>query len=293
MKKQFLLIGLLSASSFVNAQSFPNGGFENWTDFTLYEEPQNWSGMNIMSMFGADPTAQKSIDAHNGTYALKLTTSVSDLGGDGEMDTIPGIIMLGNVDMMSGSGTAGYAFTARPDSLIGWYKLTSPNNDPFMLQFTSTKWDNTNQTAETIATGIYTGTAQSNYVRFSMPINYLSTSTTDTIQVYIANAMNESGVDNQLFIDDLSFVYNSTASIVENDIQFNIAPNPVVNELKIASKEPMKEIRIQDINGQTLLVTDVNQMNATIQTNELSSGMYFCTILFENGTIEQQKFMKY
>lgn len=252
MKKQFLLIGLLGATTLANAQSFPNGGFENWTDYTIYEEPQSWSSMNLLNMFGAEATTQKTSDSHSGSFALALTTSVSDMGGDGTMDTIPGIIMLGNVDMSSGTGTAGQAFTHCPDSIVGWYKLTSPTNSSFMLQFSATKWDANAQSAESITDVVYMGNAASNYVRFSLAIDYLSSDSTDTIQVYLINSMNDSGVDNVLLIDDLSFVYNSTANVNELESSVNIAPNPVNNELTLQSNERMHQIVIQDLNGQTM-----------------------------------------
>lgn len=292
MKKQFLLIGLLGATTFVNAQSFPNGGFENWTDYTIYEEPQSWSSMNLLSLFGAEATTQKTSDSYSGSFALALTTSVSDMGDDGTMDTIPGIIMLGNVDMSSGTGTAGQAFTHRPDSIVGWYKLTSPTNSPFMLQFSATKWDANAQSAESIADVVYMGNAASNYVRFSIAIDYLSSDSPDTIQVYLTNSMNDSGVDNVLLIDDLSFVYNSTASVNELESSLNIAPNPVNNELTLKSNERMHQIVIQDLNGQIIYQSDIQQLQTKINTETFSPGIYLCSVTFENGSVSQQKIIK-
>ena len=77
MKKQVLFIAFAGALSTLNAQSFPNGGFENWTNQGTYEDPQYWTGMNMLTLFGAEETAIKSTQAHSGTYALKLVTSIS------------------------------------------------------------------------------------------------------------------------------------------------------------------------------------------------------------------------
>ncbi|MDF3027163.1 MAG: hypothetical protein K0S23_1470 [Fluviicola sp.] len=292
MKKHFLLLALLGATSFLNAQSIPNGGFETWVDYTFYEDPQNWSGMNVMTMLGADPTAVKSTDAHSGNYALKLVTSVSDIGGDGEMDTVPGIIMLGNVDMMSGTGTAGAAFTQRPDSLTGWYKLISPTNVPFQLQFSSTKWDVGTQSTETISIASYLGNASSSYVRFSIPITYTENGNPDSIQIIMSNTYNGSGVGNQLFIDDLSFVYNTPAGLEEETSAFILAPNPVTSALRIQSDLPMQNIRITDLNGRTVFETDADQFNYQVETADFTNGIYYCTLFFENGSSQQQKFIK-
>ena len=292
MKKHFLLLALLGATSFANAQSIPNGGFETWVDYTFYEDPQNWSGMNIMTMAGASETALKSTDAHSGNYALKLVTSVSDMGGDGEMDTLPGIIMLGNVDLMSGTGTMGAAFTKRPDSLIGWYKLISTGNEPFQLQFSSTKWDAGTQSTETIGIADYQGNVSSSYVRFSIPITYMESGNPDTIQVYIGNSANGSGAGNQLFIDDLGFVFNTSAGLEEISSSFKLAPNPATTGLHIQSDLPMQQIRITDPNGRTVFETHADQFNYQVETAAFSNGIYYCTIVFENGSSQQQKFIK-
>lgn len=292
MKKHFLLFALLGATSLANAQSVPNGGFETWTNFTTYEDPQYWSGMNAMSMLGASPTAIKSTDAHSGNYALKLITSVSDIGGDGEMDTIPGMILLGNMDMMSGTGTAGAAFAHRPDSLIGWYKLISPNNVPFQLQFSSTKWDAGTQSAETIGVANYEGNASSNYVRFSIPITYWGSVNPDSIQVYIANSAEGSGVGNQLFIDDLSFVTNNTTGIEERSAQIYMYPNPVTTLLTIQSDQPIQRMLVKDIRGRQLFEKIGNSENYQVETSNFAAGTYFCELYFSNGSSERLKFIR-
>lgn len=291
MKKQVLFFALLGATSLANAQSVPNGGFENWVDQTVYEDPQYWSGMNALAMFGAEATAIKSTDAHSGTYALKLITSISDIGNDGEMDTLPGIIMLGAMDPMSGTGTTGYAFDQRPDSLIGWYKLNSPTNVPFQLEFSSSKWNFNTSSPETIGAASFAGQASSDYVRFSIPINYQTSESPDSIQIYISNSINEP-IANELFIDDLSFVYNSTAGLDDLTSAFRLAPNPATTELRIESDLPMQNIRITDLNGRTVFETNVSQLNYQVETTSFSNGVYYCTVHFENGSIKQQKFIK-
>ncbi len=293
MKKHFLLFALLGATSLVNAQSFPNGGFETWIDYSFYEDPQYWSGMNAMSMLGASPTAVKSTDAHSGSYALKLVTSVSDIGGDGEMDTLPGIIQLGNMDMMSGTGTTGAAFTHRPDSLIGWYKLISTDNTPFQLVFTSTKWDVAAQSAETIGVANYEGNSSSNYVRFSIPITYAESVNPDSIQVYIANSAEGSGAGNQLFIDDLSFVTNNTTTgIEERSAQIRMYPNPVNTLLTIQSDQPIQRILVKDLQGKQLFEKIGTVEIYQVETSNLAAGTYFCELYFSNGSSERLKFIR-
>jgi hypothetical protein len=292
MKKQFLLVALLGATSFVKAQSFPNGGFENWSNQGTYEDPQYWTGMNMMSMFGAEETAIKSTQAHSGTYALKLITSISDIGNDGEMDTLPGILMLGTTDILSGTGTSGFPFMHRPDSLVGWYKLTSPNNDPFQLQVSVTKWDAGSGSQETIGATFYQGQSSATYIRFSVPIIYTDNSLPDSIQAYIGNASNGSGAGNELYLDDLSFIYNSTAGIQEQTAQIRLFPNPVNTQLNIQSDQPIQQLFVTDLQGKQLFEINTNTECYQLETGDLTPGVYFCELYFSNGTSQRLKFIK-
>jgi len=292
MKKHVLFIAFVCAVSALNAQSFPNGGFENWTNQTTYEDPQYWTSMNMMTLFGAGETAIKSTQAHSGTYALKLVTSVSDIGGDGEMDTLPGILILGTSDIMNGTGTTGYPFTQRPDSLVGWYKLISPDNDPFQLQFSSSKWNAGSGSQETIGTAFYQGQPSSTYIRFSVPITYVDNSLPDSIQAFVGNATNGSGVTNELYLDDLSFVYNSTAGLEEQNTEIRLYPNPVSNQLFIQSDEPVQQVLLKDLNGNSLLEISGNTGNYRLDTDFLSPGVYFCELSFLDGSSKLVKFIK-
>lgn len=291
MKKQFLFISFICATSALNAQLLPNGGFENWTNQTLYEDPQYWSGMNGLTMVGAEQSAIKSTDAHSGTYALKLKTSVSDIGGDGEMDTIPAIIMLGTMDIFNGTGTIGYPYNQRPDSLIGWYKLSSPENVPFHLEFSSSKWNSGSGNPETVSVALFEGQASSNYVRFSVPITYFNNSTPDSIQVFATNTTDEFVVTNELYLDDLGFVFN-TAGITENTAQIEIYPNPVTNLLTVKSDQPVQRISVKDLHGRELFELAGNTELYQVETNEFTPGIYFCELYFPDGSFQQVKFMK-
>lgn len=292
MKKQVLFIAFAGALSTLNAQSFPNGGFENWTNQVTYEDPQYWSGMNMMTMFGAEETAIKSTQAHSGTYALKLVTSVSDIGSDGEMDTLPGILILGTTDILSGTGTTGHPFIHRPDSLVGWYKLTSPDNDPFQLQVGFTKWDAGNSSQETIGATYYQGQPSATYVRFSVPITYSDNSLPDSLQAFIGNASNGSGAGNELYLDDLSFVYNSTAGLEEQTAQIRLYPNPVSSELFIQSDQPIQQIFVRDLHGKQVFELNTNTEHYQLETGDLTPGVYFCELHFSNGSSQRLKFVK-
>lgn len=291
MKKHVLFIAFVCALNTLNAQSFPNGGFENWTNQGTYEDPQYWTGFNMMSMFGAEETAIKSTQAHSGNYALKLITSISDIGGDGEMDTLPGILMLGTTDILNGTGTTGYPFTQRPDSLVGWYKLVSPDNTPFHLEFSSTKWDAGSGSPETIGVATYEGQASASYKRFSVPISYSGSALPDSIQAFIGTSVDGS-VTNELYLDDLGFIYNSTAGIQEQTAQIRLFPNPVNTQLSIESDQPIQQLVVKDLQGKQILELNANTGYYRLETGDLTPGVYFCEISFSNGSSQRLKFIK-
>jgi hypothetical protein len=291
MKKRVLFIAFVGALSTLNAQTFPNGGFENWTSQVTYEDPQYWTGMNMMTMFGAEETAIKSTQAHSGTYALKLITSISDIGNDGEMDTLPGILMLGTADILNGTGTSGYAFTHRPDSLIGWYKLVSPDNSPFHMEFSSTKWDAGSGSPETIGAASYEGQASSTYKRFSVPITYSSSALPDTILCFIGTST-DGAAGNEVYLDDLGFIYNSTAGLEEQTAQIRLFPNPVNTQLTVQSDQPIQQIFVKDIQGKQIFERNCNTEFYQLETGDLTPGVYFCELNFSNGSSQRLKFIK-
>lgn len=292
MKKQFLFIAFACASSLLKAQSVPNGGFENWTNQVLYEDPQYWTGMNILMAIGAPQSAIKSTDAHSGTYALRLKSILQDIDGDGQADTIPGMLMLGTIDLASGESVSGYPFTQRPDSLIGWYKLTSGTNSSFFINFSSSKWDAGSGMSETVGSAHFEGPVSSQYIRFSVPIDYSGNAAPDSIQLYISNSNDDSGITNELFLDDLSFVYNNTAGITENTTQVQLYPNPVTNQLKIRSDQPIVRISVKDIHGKQVFDQSGNMPVYQVETTGFTSGIYFCELYFSNGASERVKFLK-
>ena len=202
MKKGLFFIAALLAVGTVTAQQITNRGFEDWTDFGAYEDPNHWTSINLISLFGGPITSSKSTDAHSGDYALETKTVVSDFGTPGEFDTIQGIVMLGTTDLSGGSMMPGAAFPHRPDSLVGWYKLTSPNNSPCFINSVLSGWNN--NTREVIGSIFFAGDSTSTYRRFNVPVHYSSNELPDTLSVFIMNSMdNASGLNNVLLIDNL------------------------------------------------------------------------------------------
>ena len=68
---------------------------------------------------------------------------------------------------------------------------------------------------------------------------------------------------------------------------FSIYPNPVQNDLHIAS-ELHGKISISDLNGRIVLETEITATTSTLQLNELESGIYLLEIHSEKGNYQQK-----
>lgn len=94
-----------------------------------------------------------------------------------------------------------------------------------------------------------------------------------------------------------SFTTEQKVSIAENYSNLNIYPNPVENELFIATEMNVEEIAIYDINGR--LCTDASNaststmdtFNVSVRICNLKDGVYFIKIKTDNGNIVK-KFIK-
>lgn len=83
----FLSIALGSLAQF---GQLPNGGFENWTDETLYDYPTDWSNSNVEEYQGT-ATVLQSTDAQDGNYSCELIATA------GSQDTTFGYVYHGAI----------------------------------------------------------------------------------------------------------------------------------------------------------------------------------------------------
>jgi hypothetical protein len=69
---------------------------------------------------------------------------------------------------------------------------------------------------------------------------------------------------------------------VAND--FNVFPNPVVNEVTISNTEGITSLRLVNVQGQQLLQLKPAAMEITVPLASFPAGVYFLQITGENGT---------
>jgi hypothetical protein len=142
MKKSVSLfaIFMLIIGISVYSQYIPNGGFENWTNVALFENPDNWTTGNVAQLYGGGDievlTTVKTEDCYSGNYALQMVSVMTDP---------PDEEIIFGYAVCSGSITGsdendslfyigGFPISGNPDSLYGYFKYSLAVNDTaFMI----------------------------------------------------------------------------------------------------------------------------------------------------------------
>lgn len=239
MKKIGLLVGatLFMSVSFGQEQ-LPNSGFEDWDDVgTATMEPTHWSSLKTADALASmAPNVISRVEGRNGGYAVKLVVKEAFL------IQANGVLTNGRVhaDMNPENGfmftqsddERWYTeFSARPDSLVGWYKYNPKNGDQGKVEVLMHKGTEgrlpTNQATvdNTIATARYDIVeATDEWTRFSTPFNYKSEEDSDYILVVIAAGDSTlSKKDTELIVDDIELIYGSSSisEVTKTEIAVN------------------------------------------------------------------------
>lgn len=260
-------------------QMIPNGGFENWTLAGPAESVDGWAGT---------PGVTKSTDFHSGSFAVQVESSIFTNPITMTQDTLPGAVNTGVQGTGPGTGVRGFAFTGRPDSIIGWYKYTPVGNDLPVFNVVLSKWNTTTSSAEVISNSMFMGTAQSVYTRFSFPIEYLTTTIPDSANVELMSSNSQPNnvvLGSVLLVDDVSFVYNTPAgisTISANENGISIYPNPTSEKLFVkfaTSTQSTYTVSVLDAMGRSKLEISDTDLNSGIDISSFQKGTYFIQLV--------------
>ena len=72
-------------------------------------------------------------------------------------------------------------------------------------------------------------------------------------------------------------------AIEENTAVFNVYPNPVENEVRIASVEKIEEVTIYNVVGTTVYNVQCTMNDVQLNVSELNSGVYFVKVKTAQG----------
>jgi hypothetical protein len=279
-KRNIILSPLFSGLfQFLGAQTIPNSGFENWV--------QQGPGM-VPTAWGNNPTATKSTDAHSGSFAVQCKTD-SFTDPMGNVKIMPGILFLGMRGMGPNSNLPGSPFNIRPDSFVGWFKYAPKGQDAFKADVLFTKWNTTWNKQDTIGKAVLMGDAAVNYTRFSIPVEYSSWATPDSVQISFGSGNPQNPeLGSTLIIDDISFVTKPNASVKELNNQLNVFPNPTNGTISI-NHNIAKTLDIYKLDGSHIKSYKIEgQETLQIDISYLSNGIY----LISNNNNQHTTFIK-
>jgi hypothetical protein len=294
MKLRLLAIITLAIGARAAAQAVPNGGMEIWEPqlMGMYEDPQSWGTLNIAAALGGSANVTKSPDSHSGQYAARLETIVVD-GGGGMLDTAAGFMMLGEIDFMNSTYVQGAPFTARPDSLIFWYKYSPAGADNMGVAAELTYWDGSSNQLVASAEWL-SATTVGDYVRMSIPFEYESTETPDSLTVIFSSSASEDDASvgypgSVLYVDDISTYTNAMASVIslKANEAIRVYPNPAKDVLNVTlAKDAV--IEIYNVLGAHVETVRSHSSGTTeIPTSRYNNGVY----LLKTSTGLTQRFV--
>lgn len=308
MNKTFTAILSLSISLFsVGQTQITNGGFETWGNAApgVAAEPTGWysnkSGSNVAKL-GPQICFQDNTIKRSGSSSVRVeTNSYFGTAVNGAITT--GVINAPNTTKSNGYiGTVNYssaadvrrtAFTGRPDSIVGYYQYTSGgageqgkvtailhNNDYFDPE-TPTSY-HADPTADKIARATFFTPIASiaAWTRFTAPFVYTSSVTPAYIMINITSSANQATTitGSKMWIDDISFIYNSVTSIKEIDFDKNVKVyyfDKTIYVDFINKNMEQSTIEIYNATGQLVSSQQIeNNSSNTINVSALKQGIY-------------------
>ena len=197
-KNLFLLTILLFTVSIIQAQvQLPNPDFENWDDDY---HATDWNSYDFLYIYH---TAEQTNDASHGNSAVKLETQ--SVYGMGE---IPGLILLGEIDMETYMPEGGVPFTGRPTGISFDYKYAPEPNDSMLMVLMMTKWNEGTNSRDTIAGAIFTQDEEvATYTKTIQPIFYQSPEEPDTINLGFISSGQTPVAGSVLYVDSITMKY--------------------------------------------------------------------------------------
>lgn len=287
MKKSLLFVAAAMVSGLSYGQMLPNGGFEDWENLqggsNPYNEPEEWNTANECSeLLGVQSVIQSS-DAHSGNSSAMLETKPTGLGAV----IVNGVVTTATMicDPFNPGQTGGYAFTARPDSLVFWAKYTPVNNDNSYAQVIMF-----NAAGDTIAYEKYDiFGAVPDWTRYAVKINWLSSDMPAIASVLFnsswGNGNNGEGeVGSIMHVDDAEWTMGPNSISELEASKWSVYPNPVEGELTITTHQEGGSIEVLDVTGKRVMKRKINELESKFDVSSLPTGIY----LYQLRTIEEE-----
>jgi len=262
-----------------------NGGFENWTTYGTYEDPDYWQTFNILKNFGNPISAFKvsGTDKYAGNYALKITTVFLPNKIITSLPDSLGITFNGKIITSPPSYKVGSPYTIRSEKLRFYAKYTGVGQDSGAV-FVSLQ-QHTALGRDTIATGQVAIPPSGSYSLFEIPLIYRTNGTPDTASIVLGSSKSQTyaRVGSSLFIDEVLFTGLVPIGIKEYVNPFKskikIFPNPASDNITIYTPfDEATKIEIVEVSGKQISSHKITNYTTLVNTSQYPSGSYFYNI---------------
>jgi len=248
----FVIAVAVNSKLIAQVYQLPNSGFENWDGNNYDDEPTQWNGfpsaacdLSFPASLGCGTATEtrheKSTDTRPGTdgnYSCKLfATSAVGIIANGTITT--GQIRIGsttgdspenyNISRTDDSSLS-QIFNAKPDSVVFWAKFVCPSTSQ-KARISTTIHDNYNyrdpESSDANASNHIVGKAIKNFTRddqewhrhsVAFDYNYPATTSKYILLTLTTNMIaGEGSTSDQLFVDDIEFIYITELSNIYID----------------------------------------------------------------------------
>ena len=261
--------------SFAHAQ-IPNPGFENWYNSPNGFDPVGWGTSNanpFVSVMQATP-------GYQGNYAVKVKTWETGIF------VVPGTCQ-----------SDAFNFSSRPTTLSGFVKCTVIPGDSVSITITVTNGGIAG-TAVGAARKVFSASIPA-FTSFDLPIDYGSSSATDTIYIDIIAGSLQPSLGTEIIVDALSLTPATGIGKIKDPFLAMIGqnyPNPVKDHTVIPvnlMNTGNINIKLFDLLGRELRTVFNEAMTAgehqvRISVADLPDGIYFYTVQGDNFTVTRK-----
>lgn len=285
MKKFALILAFLMTFTIITNAQIPNHGFELWTTSGSYSDPDSGWVTNNQFSAGTYYPVTKSADhypASVGSFSIKME----------------------NNSLLSGTAAEKYGYTAtakypgyngpffritgHPNSLCGYYKFESFNNDTMTI--TAVLYQN----GVVVSTAVFTDTSTtSTWTSFNIPFSTYTVA--DSAQIgFSAFHSSLDGTfptgpygNSILYIDNISFdnLITGVPDHISDNTTLMLFPNPATDIITInvnGSSKTDLNVNIYNITGSLVKAETLEQNQQQINISNLSNGIYLVEINSEN-----------
>ncbi len=284
MRKFTIILTLFIAFAITSKAQIPNGGFENWTTFGSYSNPNGWATSNPFSS-GSFYAVTKSTDhypASVGNFSVRIENKTSLLPNFSAF----GVIM---PDTLAEPHPV-FRISGHPNSLTGYYKYAPQNGDTMFILIELF------QNGSAVSWGeFYNTTPASNWTSFDIPLSSYTAADSGHIilAAYNCNITTIPHGNSVLYIDNLNFdnLISGVSEQTRENNAFSLFPNPAsdILTMNIENRNITDfTLNIYNVMGELVRSELLKQNPQQITISDLNNGIYFAEIKSGEG-IEKQK----